>query len=262
MKDFAARYGPWALITGASSGIGRKFARQVAARGVSVVLVARRAERLDELASELAIRHGIAARTVSVDLCADAFLEPIRTATTGLEVSLLVNAAGFSVTGPFLDMEPDRMTRMLNLNCRAPMMLAREYGPPMRARRCGGIIFLTSVTGFAATPQWSLYAATKAFNLLLGEGLAAELRSAGVDVLSLAPGTTRTEFLANAGISDFLAMEADEVVAQALKQLGRSDVTVPGRFYALGIFATRFLPRAANRYVFGRFIAGMRVDGD
>lgn len=257
-QEFAHRYGPWALVTGASSGIGREFARQLAARGLNVVLIARRADLLTALADELTAAHRIEARAVPVDLCADTFLDTILNATDGLEIGLLVNSAGFSLTGPFLDMDTADMERMLNLNARAPAMLTRQFGPSMRARRRGGIIFLSSVTGFAATPQWSLYAATKAFNLLLGEGLAAELRADGVAVMSLAPGTTRTEFLDVAGISDFMSMDADEVVGHALKRLGRSDIVVPGLFYRSGVFAMRFLPRSVNRAVFGRFIAKMR----
>jgi uncharacterized protein len=259
MNDFAARYGPWALVTGASSGIGREFTRQLTARGLNVVLVARRAERLAELAGELTARHSVQVRAVPVDLCFDGFIDPVLAATHDLEIGLLVNAAGFSRTGPFLDMDRYEMLRMLNLNCRAPVVLAREYGPAMRARRRGGLIFVTSVTGFVATPLWSLYAATKAFELLLGEGLAAELRDDGVDVLALAPGTTRTEFLDGAEIKEFMSLEPEAVVRQALARLGRSDVAVTGWFYRSGIFATRFLPRAVNRAVFGWLLAGMRT---
>ena len=257
---FAERYGPWALITGASSGIGREFARQTAARGLNVALVARRAERLAALADELAMRHAIDTRVVAVDLCYDDFLDPIRAATTDLEIGLLVNSAGFSRTGPLLDMAPDDMTRMLNLNCRAPLLLTREFAPAMRDRRRGGVVIVASVAGFVGTPQWSLYAATKGFDLLLGEGLAAEFRADGLDVLTLAPGTTRTEFLDLAGLNDFMALDAAEVVAHALNRLGHADVVVPGWFYRGGTWAMRLLPRRVNRAVFGRVLAAMRTE--
>lgn len=258
--DFAARYGPWALITGASSGIGREFAHRLAGRGLSVALVARRAERLETLAAELAGRHGVATLPIAVDLCRDDFLDVIRAATEGLSIGMLVNSAGFSLTGPFLDADPDDMTRMLNLNCRAPVLLTRAFGLEMRRRRRGGIIMLSSVVGFVGTPQWSLYSATKAFDLLLGEALAAELRADSVHVLTLAPGTTRTEFLERAGIDDSMSLSAERVVGDALAHLGRSDVLVPGWFYRGGTLAMRFLPRAVNRAVFGRLLAAMRTE--
>lgn len=256
-KNFALRYGPWALITGASSGIGREFARQLAARGLNIIVVARRADRLAELAAELSAVHGVEARAVPVDLCFDGFLDVIRTGADELEIGLLVNSAGFAHTGPFLDMPPDDMTRMINLNMRAPVLLSRAYGPAMRDRRRGGIIFLSSVAGFAGTPQWGLYSATKAFNLLLGEALAAELRAAGVDVMSLAPGATRTEFFDVAGLGKERGMAVEQVVGDALARLGRSDVVVSGWFNRSGVFAMRFLPRTVNRAVFGRFISEM-----
>ena len=259
-NHFAQRYGLWALITGASSGIGREFARQVAARGLNVVLTARRADRLEALADELAMRHAVDTRVVAVDLCYDDFLDPIRAATADLEVGLLVNSAGFSRTGPLLEMDPDDMTRMLNLNCRAPLLLTRAFGPAMRARRRGGVVIVASVAGFVGTPLWSLYAATKGFDLLLGEGLAAELRADGLDVLTLAPGTTRTEFLDLAGLGDFMALDAADVVAHALARLGHADVVVPGWFYRGGTLAMRFLPRSVNRAVFGRMLAAMRTE--
>lgn len=257
--DFARRYGRWALITGASSGIGREFARQLAARGLNAVLVARREERLRGLASELEAQ-GVQARIAVIDLCYDGFLEQVRAATDGLEIGLLVNNAGFSMTGSFLDSDPDDMIRLLNLNCRAPLVLAREYGPAMRDRGRGGIIFVASVAAFSGVPLWSHYAASKAYDLLLAEGLAAELRDAGVDVLALAPGTTKTEFLDVAQLNGgLMAMDVEGVVREGIAGLGRRDLVIPGLFNKAGIFATRLLPRAFNRAVFGRFISTMHT---
>lgn len=256
--SFVERYGPWALITGASSGIGREFARQLAARGLNVLLIARREDRLSELATELERNHGIQARRATIDLTDDDFLDAVRAAADGLSIGLLVNNAGFSLTGPFMESDPADEVRLLNLNCRAPLLLARAFGPAMEARGRGGIIFVASVAGFAAAPNWSHYAASKAYNLLLAEGLAAEMRGRGVDVLALAPGTTRTEFLQTAGLEgELMAMNVEDVVRAGLDSLGRRDLVVPGWFYKLGVFTMRFLPRAVNRAVYGRFIATM-----
>ena len=150
--------------------------------------------------------------------------------------------------------------RLFNVNGRAPLLLTRAFGPAMRARRRGGIVMVSSVVAFAATPQWSLYAATKAFNLLLGEGLAAELRSDGVDVLTLVPGATRTEFFDVAGLDAGMSLPAERVVDEALAHLGRSDVVVPGWYYRVGTLMTRLLPRSVNRAMFGRFLTGMRAE--
>lgn len=255
---FADRYGPWALITGASSGIGREFARQLATRGLNVLLIARREDRLSELATELEQCHGIQTRWATIDLSRDTVVEEVRAAAAGLEIGLLINNAGFSMTGPFMESDPADELRLINVNCRAPLLLAREFGPAMLARGRGGIIFVASVAGFAAAPNWSHYAASKAYNLLLAEGLAAEMRGRGVDVLALAPGTTRTEFLQTAGLEgELMAMDVDDVVRAGLDGLGRRDLVVPGWFYKLGVFSMRFLPRSLNRAVYGRFIATM-----
>lgn len=258
---FRVRYGPWALVTGASSGIGREFARQLAARGLNVVLAARREARLRALAAELEEGCRVACRVVPLDLCHDNFLEALRQATGGLDVGLLVNAAGFSMTGPFLDGDRDDMLRLLNLNVRAPMMLSYEYGRAMRRRGRGGIIVVSSVSAFAGTPCWANYSATKAYDLAFAEALATELKPDGIDVLALAPGTVRTEFLDVAGLNEGLtAMEATDVAALALSQLGRRRLVVPGLFWSAGVFATRFLPRRLNSAVFGRFISLMSAD--
>lgn len=256
--QFKARYGPWALITGASSGIGAEFARQLAPLGLNLVLVARRENRLQTLATNLARRWGIATRVVPLDLGHDDFLALLRNATADLEVGLLINNAGFSMTGPLLDNGLEDELQMLHVNGRAALTLAHTLGRAMRARGRGGIIFVSSVAGFAAVPLWTHYAATKAYTRYLAEGLAAELAPYDVDVMALCPGTTRTEFLQVADVDEFMALNADAVVADALQQLGRNSLVIPGFFYKLGIFATRFLPRRFNSFAFSHIVARMQ----
>ena len=160
MSDWTDRYGPWALVTGASSGIGQGFARQLAARGVHLVLVARRAERLESLGAELSAAHGIKTRSVPLDLTREDFLPELLSATEDLEVGLIVCSAGFALTGDFLDHELDRELALLHVNCRAPMLLCHAYGRTMRDRKRGGIILLSSIAGFGATPRWTTIPAT------------------------------------------------------------------------------------------------------
>ena len=145
MSEFKQKYGPWALITGASSGIGMEFARQLAAMGINLVLVARREDKLNTLATELKSSHGIDAKVVMADLSRDDFLPTLRSATAGLEIGLLVNNAGLTTTGAIVDNKLEDELNLLHLNCRAPLILAHEYGKPMRERKRGGIIFLGSV---------------------------------------------------------------------------------------------------------------------
>ncbi len=259
MTPFRARYGPWALVTGAAAGIGAEFARQLAARGLHLVLVARRADRLEALAASLHDAHGIDTQVVPLDLSEPGFLPTLQAQTRDLAVGLVVSSAGFSVTGELLERPLDRQLAMIGLNVGAPLQLAHAFGCPMKARGRGGLIFVSSIVGFVPTPLWTAYAATKAFNLFLGEGLSHELCRHGVDVLALCPGTTRTEFLEVAEIDGFLPMNAAPVVARALRALGRRRVLVPGWPNWLLTFLPRFLPRSLSAAVSGRIVRHMAV---
>lgn len=258
MATFREMYGPWAIITGASSGIGSNFANQLAERGLNLILVARREDRLRELAVRLEKSFPIKTKVVVADLSRDDFGADIQRSTAGLDVGLLVNNAGFSNTGEFLENDVGSELKMLHVNCRAPLILAHEYGRKMKARRRGGIIFLSSMVAFTAVPLWSNYAATKSYALLLAEGLSHELEASGVDVLALCPGTTRTEFQEVAGTDAFMAMEPDKVVRFALNQLGRKKTAIPGFLNGLNVFSTRFLPRTWSAKIFGRVIKHMQ----
>lgn len=242
--DFARRYGPWALVTGASSGLGEEFARQIAARGLDLVLVARRRERLASLAREIEREHGVSTLVAPIDLAREDVLDALRPSIDGLEIGLLVSNAGFNHSGSFTEIPLPRLVEMLHVNCRASLALTHELAGAMADRGRGGIVLMSSVSGFIPTPRWTTYAATKAFNLFLAEALGHELRDRGVDVLAICPGGTRTEFQEVAGLRGaFGEMEVGPVVSLALRKLGRSRVAVPGAVNRLNQALTRVLPR-------------------
>lgn len=260
MSTFNDKYGPWALITGASSGIGAEFARQLAARGLNLILVARREERLRILAHGLETAHPITVKFLSADLTAPDFLTEIQQATEGLDVGLLVNNAGVMPMGRFLDNDLADELLQLNLNSRAPLILAHHFGRAMAERGRGGMIFLGSMVAFQGTPLVSHYAATKAFDLVLAEGLRAELKGASVDVLAVAPGFTATDL---AGALDFSGsmikpMPPEQVVEAALRGLGRKAVVVPGGQNRLLVWMGKhLLPRRANTAIFGKIFESL-----
>jgi short-subunit dehydrogenase len=211
-----------ALVTGASGGIGEAFARQLAMLDKDLVLVARSRDKLQDLAGELATRHGVAVHVIAADLsCPDA-ARPIfqETERLGLQVDLLINNAGFGKGGEFTELPLGVQAGMVYLNVNTVMELARLYLPAMRQRRRGGIINLGSTASFQPVPGMAAYGATKAFVLSLSEALAWEVRGDGVTVMALCPGATATGFQATAGVWEEnrgTMPGPDEVVAQALR---------------------------------------------
>lgn len=257
-RGFVRKYGPWALVTGASSGIGAEFVRQLAAKGLDLVVVARRRARLEQLRAELARQYPIALRVVAVDLAAPGFIESIREATADIEIGLLVNNAGFGVAGPFLENSLARELELLDVNCRAPLVLSHVFGREMVRQGRGGIVFVSSVVGFVAIPFMSHYAASKAHGLFFGEGLGYELKRSGVDVLVLCPGGTETEFQEVAGVRALSAMPAAPVVSQALRALGRKPVVVAGLRNRLFIGSARVAPRWLMTQILGSVFDKLR----
>ena len=257
MDDRLCKYGEWALVTGASSGIGAEFCRQLAARKLNLVLVARRADRLQQLSATLTQAHGIETRVVVADLSRDDFLAPIAAATDALDVGLLVNNAGFALTGKFLEHVLDGALALQNVNCRAPMMLAHHFGRRMVQRGRGGIINVSSASAFMPLPYWSQYAASKIYLLHLSEALWFELKDQGVDVLALCPGSTRTEFARIAG-TQMQGMDPEYVVARALASIGRRPSVVPGLGNVVASWIGRLLTRR-RAVILGSMVVGPRA---
>src|SRR5436190_7463974 len=220
-----------ALVTGASSGIGEQFARQLAARGHDLVLVARRADRLESLASELPTD----AQVVACDLTADAASLGGRVQELGAQVDLLVNNAGFGTSGPFLDHDPARDAEQVRLNCEAVVTLSHAFLPGMVERRRGGIINVASSAGIQPIPYESVYAATKAFARTFSDALSGELRGTGVRVLCVNPGPVPTEWQQVAGYEpDYLPpvpgkISAAQVARESVRAFERGRRTIiPG----------------------------------
>src|SRR5262249_5161225 len=257
-SSFAHRYGPWALVTGASSGIGASLAREIAARGVDVVLCARRKDRLDALAAEIGRDRGRRALAVAVDLGARDFLPALEAAIGDRDIGLVANNAGFGDKGPFLASSLDEQLRMLDTNCRAPLVIAHAFGKRLAARGRGGMIFTSSTAAFQGLPGSAHYAATKGYDLQLAEGLWYELREAGVDVLALCPGATDTEGPRRTGVDPSrgpVAMMPPEVVAAAaLEALGRQPVVIPGLTNQMAAILVRVVPRRVATSLAGRLM--------
>ncbi len=245
------RYGEWALVTGASAGIGAEFARVLARDGMSVVLTARREERLHELAAELESRHGVETRVVVADLAKREDVERVASAVDGLDLAMLVNNAGYGYSGSFAKQDGERLRDMVLLNCVAPVQLTSLLLPGMLARVGRSAVVLTgSVAGRQPLPLHAVYSATKAFDLLFGEALAVELRDQGVDVVVLEPGPTATEFQQRAGEIAHAGQPVDEVVESAFDALGRQPSVVAGWWNWLRAnLASRLLPRSVLAYI-------------
>lgn len=239
------RYGEWALVTGASSGIGAAFARAFAREGVSCVLSARREDRLRELASELEKNHQVATRVVVADLAAPDGADRLAAAVADLDLALLVNNAGFGLAGRFDRCDAQRLREMVQVNCVAPVVLTAKLLPRLLERGRGAIVITGSVAGRQPIPLHGVYSATKAFDLLFGEALAVELRDRGIDVLVLEPGPTETEFQQVAREIVHPGEPATSVVETALDALGRQPSVVSGWFNWLRANgAQRLAPRS------------------
>jgi short-subunit dehydrogenase len=243
--------GKWALVTGASAGIGAALAEELARGGTNLVLTARRRERLEELAQKLAAAHKIQTTIFVADLTQPDAPEKLFqfTKDQGIEIELLINNAGFGVYGELPAVEARRLTDMVQVNCAAVVHLTRLYLPEMVARKHGDVLIVASTASFQSVPYISTYAATKAFDLLFAEGLAEEMKPHGVRVSALCPGSTESEFAEVAGQTHIAATRAnretaDKVARTGLRALaaGKSYV-ISGLGNYLGVLGQRLVSR-------------------
>lgn len=251
-NEFLDRYGPVALVTGASSGIGQGYTEELAARGFGLVLSARRADRLEALAARLKAQHGTETRIVAADLSDPEGPAAILAATQGDDIGLVVSNAGFNMKGTFEKTSASRMARMLTVNCHAPMQIAHGMIPRLKARRAedkgGGLIVTASVEGLIGCPYSTAYSATKALVISLCEGLWAELRDHGIEVLASCPGATDTEAMEAANLPASIKQNLQP--ARECAQLSLDNIAN----------GPRYVPNAHYRALFEQLIAGPRPE--
>jgi short-subunit dehydrogenase len=250
MTDWDYR-GRWALVTGASAGLGEVFARALAERGMDLVLTARREDRLRALAATLREAHGVRVEVVPANLGdPDATRALWEAASAGRTIHLLVNNAGFGAQGTFISIPLERQVEMVRVNCTALLELAHHAAREMIPRGDGGIINVSSIAAFQPVPTMATYGASKAFVLSLSQAIAEEARGTGVRVLALCPGRTPTEFQAVAGTGStegaFGLRSPERVVQDGLRALEHgAGYAVPGIENLLASWLVRLLPRSA-----------------
>jgi short-subunit dehydrogenase len=253
--------GKWALITGASAGLGTEFAKLLAAGGTNLVLTARRRDRLDQLASELSAKHGVKVEVVPSDLAQPESPAKIHAITSArdMRIDLLINNAGFGVYGALRSSDFSRQLEMVQVNCAAVVHLTHLFLPGMIERRGGDILILASTAAFQAVPYISVYAATKSFDLLFAEGLAEEVRQFGVHVCALCPGSTNTEFQQVAGQPDRVfrhAETAEKVARVGLEALAKGkSAVISGFSNKFSTVSQRLVPRSFVTRMAGKMFA-------
>lgn len=254
---FQRRFGPWALVTGASDGIGEAFAERLAERGLNLVLVARRGPLLDALAARLNRAHGVECLVIAADLSKSAAIDDLVARTADVDVGLVVAAAGYGTSGLLLDAPLDAETGMLSLNCNSVLALAWHFGQRLAVRGQGGIVLMSSLLAFGGAPRAANYAATKAYIQTLAEGLRSEWAAHGVDVIASAPGPIRSGFERRANMQMAHAMPADVVARVTLQALGRRTTVRPGWLSKLLGWSLALLPRWAQIRIIGEVMKGM-----
>jgi uncharacterized protein len=253
-EAFVRRYGTWAVVAGASEGLGAAWAEALAARGLNLVLLARRPEVLTATAEAIRSRHPVEVRTQAFDLASPGFGTELEHLVGSLEVGFGVFNAAHAPRGQFLELSLEDQLRSLDVNCRGPLTMAHVLGKRMAARGRGALVLMSSLTAFQGSPFITTYGATKAFNLVLAEGLWFELRDRGVDVLACAAGATRTPGFERASPQGEPGMiEPAQVVEEAITRLGRAGVMIPGRFNRFASFLMRrVLPRGMAIGILGK----------
>jgi len=248
-STFRKKYGPWAIVAGASEGLGAAFAEQCAGRGLNVVLVARSIDKLLFLQSSLIQRYKTECRILNLDLAVQDAASFLDEQTATLDVGLLVYNAALSLIGPYMSFSGEQHRATVATNCLTPALCAHLFGKRFAARGSGGILLMSSMAGFQGSPFLAHYAASKAYTTVLAEGLNREYATSNVDVLACCGGAIATPgyLKANNGKKSFIAMRPGTVARLALDKINKRGVFIPGFFNRCGAMVLqRLLPRRVS----------------
>ncbi len=225
---FKEKYGPWGVVTGASDGIGKAIAIELADKGLNLVLVARRKDDLEKLATQISDRKKVEVKVVALDLSVHGANQELYRSVEGYDVGLLAAVAGFGTSGPFVNTDLGKELNMIDLNCRSVVEQCHLFAKKFVTKKKGGIILLGSLVGFQGTPNAANYAATKAFIQTFAEGLNIELKAFGVDVISSAPGPVASGFATRANMTMGGAATPEQVARPTVNALGKAMTIRPG----------------------------------
>lgn len=255
--NFRIHYGPWALVTGASSGMGLHISRHLAALGINLVLNGRNVGALISLSAALKAEHGVDVEMVALDLSSTENVVSLIKNCNGKDVGLVVLAAGFGTSGPFVLNPITEELNMVQVNCLAVLQLTHHFARLFASRRRGGIVLFSSLVAFQGTPAAANYAATKAYIQNLAEALAVELASHQVDVLCVIPGPVNSGFAKRANMAMNIFVQASDVALPVIRALGRKRSVVPGFVSKLLVYSLRLMPRWGKVRIMQRVMGEM-----
>lgn len=257
LNALSNRYGAYAMVTGASEGIGQCFAEELAKEGMNVVLVARRQDQLNTLAQTLEAKYKIMCPVVQADLSRTEQLEELLQLTDKLDIGLVICNAGFGTAGNFLDGDIETEMSMLNVNCTAVTRLVHHFGLKFKNKGVGGVILLSSIVATQGVARSAHYAATKAYVHTLGEGLQQEWTDSGLDLLIVAPGPVKTGFAQRSNMKLRNTAFPDVVARESLYALGRQQLIHPGWLAKCMALALSAAPRSLKVKIMGSVIGSM-----
>jgi short-subunit dehydrogenase len=256
-EQFHAKYGPFALVTGASEGIGRSFATELAKRGLNVLLVARRADALKQLSQELESKYKVLCPVLVADLSVPADVENVLHHAQQLDMGLVICNAGYGTAGNFLDSDLETEMNMLRVNCDAVTRMVHVLGRQLRTRGKGGMVLMSSIVATQGAPRSANYAASKAYIHSLGEALQEEWCGLGIDLLLVAPGPVATGFAKRSKMQMGQAATPDVVAIESLEALGKKRLVHPGWLAKLLFFSLATAPRNIRVKIMGVIMNGM-----